>query len=580
MSLKLDAIIELIVTKSGKPKEEVIQLIEAKRKELDGYVTDEGAASLVARELDLDLFEKQETSEIKIQVRDLVAGMSGVSLNLRVQRVFPVRTFTRKQGGEGKVANLLCSDPTGSIRLTMWSQHTKAIEDREIEEGDIIRVINCRVKTGLREQLELHLGVGSRVMLNPPDVDPTEFPEVSLKFTKIANLREGMGDVHVQGTIRAKFRKTTFSRGDGEGVVANLSIGDETGQTRLVLWDEQAEWFDKIEIDDMIRIESGYVRLDRNKVPELHVGRRGRITRHGAATVERSSTSPARTLSLKDVRAGDYVTAVGVVVVANHGIKTFVRKDGSEGKRLVLILADATGQVRAVAWGSAADELSDLTEGTLLRLENAGCRVGLQQELELHINKWTKVKRNPPGLEIESPSLEPIRTMSSESPSQLLSSVTQGNFVTIRGTIVQVFHQRSVYDACPKCSRKVTVDQSVISCPKCGEIPKSVPRIIAQIIIDDGTENMRARFIGVPAERLLGMSGAEAKALVEESGVDEEPIRRAEESLLGREIIVKGRIRLNNYSNELEIAVTSIEEPNAVSEASRLVEELDRGTQA
>jgi predicted house-cleaning noncanonical NTP pyrophosphatase (MazG superfamily) len=44
MSLKLAEIVELIVSKSGKSKEEVAKLIEAKKKELDGYVTDEGAA--------------------------------------------------------------------------------------------------------------------------------------------------------------------------------------------------------------------------------------------------------------------------------------------------------------------------------------------------------------------------------------------------------------------------------------------------------------------------------------------------------------------------------------------------------
>jgi hypothetical protein len=413
-------------------------------------------------------------------------------------------------------------------------------------------------------------------MLNPPDVDAADFPDAALVFTKIASLQEGMSDVHVQGTIKAKYRKTTFNRGETEGVVANLLIGDETGQTRLVLWDEQAEWFEKIELDDIIRVESGYVRLDRSKLPELHVGRRGRITRHGAATVERSGTSPARMLSLKEVKAGEYITALGVIVVANEGIKTFTRKDGSEGKRLVLILADGTGQVRAVAWGSAADELADLTEGTLLRIENAGSRVGLSEELEIHINKWTKVKQNPQGLEIESPSSERVRAADAVATSQLLSNVTQGNQVTIRGTIVQVFHQRSVYDACPKCSRKVTISDAATTCPKCGQISHSVPRIIAQIIIDDGTENMRARFIGAPAEKLLGMTGAEAKAIVQESGKDDEPIRRVEESLLGREIVVSGRVRLNNYSNELEIAVNSCEEPNAVSEAKRLVEEIER----
>ncbi|MFX1491493.1 MAG: DUF2240 family protein, partial [Promethearchaeota archaeon] len=92
MSLKLAEIVDLIVTKSGKSKDEVLKLIEAKKKELNGYVTDEGAASLVARELDLDLFERQPTPELKLTIRDLVAGMTGVSLNLKVLRIYPVRT--------------------------------------------------------------------------------------------------------------------------------------------------------------------------------------------------------------------------------------------------------------------------------------------------------------------------------------------------------------------------------------------------------------------------------------------------------------------------------------------------------
>ena len=201
MPLKLAEIVDLIVSKSGKSKEDVLQLIEAKKKELDGYVTDEGAASLVARELDLDLFESQVTPELKLSVRDLVAGMTGVSINVKVNRIYPVRTFQRKQGGEGQVASIIGNDSTGSIRVTFWNKHTQPIEDHEFDEGDILRVINGRVRTGLRDQLELHLGGGSRIMINPPDVDVKDFPDEVMTFTKIQSLQEGMGDVFVEGEV-------------------------------------------------------------------------------------------------------------------------------------------------------------------------------------------------------------------------------------------------------------------------------------------------------------------------------------------------------------------------------------------
>lgn len=577
MSLKLADIVDLIVTKSGKSKEEVARLIEAKKKELDGYVTDEGAASLVARELDLDLFEKQLSPELKLSIRDLVAGMSGVTLNLRVLRIFPLRTFTRKQGGEGKVASLMGADATGSIRVTFWDTHTKPIEDREIDEGDVIRVINGRVRTGLRDQLEIHLGAGSRMMANPPDIDLQELPNAAVAPVKISSLREGMGDVNVCGTLASKGRKTTFNRGETEGTVASVSVSDETGSTRLVLWDEQADWFDKLEVGDSIRIESGYVRLDRNNTAELHLGRRGRITQT-AGKGPPSSLPLAKVMRLKNLRAGDFGT-VEVTVIANNGVSSFLRRDGREGKRLVLTLADESGQVRAVAWGRAADELADLAKGSILRLENSGCRAGLRQELELHISDSTHVVRNPPGVKIGSPSTELVQVDRIDQPLQWLADVTEGNAATVRGTIVQVGHQRSVYDACPNCSRKVSQGGKKITCPKCGSIPRSEPHLIAIVAVDDGTENMRARLIGAPAEKLLGITGAEAKTIVEESGREDEPVARVEDSLLGREVILSGRIRLNTFSNELELAVAAVQEPKAADVANRLIKELERKVQ-
>ena len=578
MPLKLAEIVDLIVDKSGKSKDEILQMIEEKKKELDGYVTDEGAASLVARELDLDLFERQPTPELKLSIRDLVAGMTGVSLNLKVIRIFPVRTFQRKQGGEGKVASIMGSDSTGSIRVTFWNDHTKPIEDQEFDEGDILRVINGRVRTGLRDQLEIHLGSGSRIMVNPPDVDAKDFPEVAVTLTPLKSLEAGMSDVHVEGVIISKYRVSTFSRGDSEGSVASLALRDETGRTRLVLWDEQSEWFKKLSVNDKIRIESGYVRMDRNNEPELHLGRRGQL-RQLSASDQPPEDHPSEPQALKDLTAGDYPSAVGVIVIENQGVRTFTRRDGQEGKRLVFILADETAKIRAVAWGQAAENLANVEVGTKLLLEEVNCRAGLRHELEIHINESSRVTRNPPNLEIKKPSNDFISSGKSEVPDQILANVTEGNYVTVRGTVVQVIHQKSVYDSCPKCFKKVTISNSSITCPKCGKIQKSEPRLIAKLVIDDGTENIRASLIGDSAEKLFGMSGEEAKSIIEESGNEDEPVRRVEDTLLGKELNLSGRINLNNFSNQLELSVNDVSEADPIETANQLMGDLKRKAQ-
>ncbi len=578
MPLKLAEIVDLIVTKSGKPKEEVLQLIEAKKKELNGYVTDEGAASLVARELDLDLFESQATPELKLTIRDLVAGMTGVSINVKVIRIFPVRTFQRKQGGEGQVASILGNDATGSIRVTFWNKHTQPIEDKEFDEGDILRIINGRVRTGLRDQLELHLGGGSRIMINPPDVDSKDFPDEVISLTKIKALQEGMSDVFVEGEIIVKYRITSFKREDSEGTVANLALRDETGRTRLVLWDEQSDWFNKLSVNDRIRIESGYVRLDQNNEPELHLGRRGRLQQL-SSTSEQPAKQPSKPQLLKDLKPGDYANTVGVIVIENQGLSSFTRRDGQEGKRLVLTLADNSGRVRAVAWGKAAENLADIKNGATLLLAGVSCRSGLRPELELHINESTEVLQNPPDLKIKNPSENFVGTGQTKVPNQVLAKVREGNFVSVRGTIVQIIHQKSVYDSCPKCYKKVSQSNSTITCPKCGKISQSEPRLIAKIVIDDGTENIRASLIGGSAEKLFGIAGSAAKTLITESGNEDEPVRQVEEKLLGKEIVLSGRINLNTFSNELELSVNDVSDADPHEVANQLLDDLKRKVQ-
>jgi len=260
-------------------------------------------------------------------------------------------------------------------------------------------------------------------------------------------------------------------------------------------------------------------------------------------------------------------------------VRTFTRRDGQEGKRLVFILADETAKVRAVAWGQAAEDLADVEVGTKLLLEGVNCRAGLRQELEIHINESSRVTRNPPNLKIKKPSNDFISSGKPEVPDQILANVTEGNFVTVRGTVVQVIHQKSVYDSCPKCFKKVIISNSSITCPKCGKIPKSEPRLIAKLVIDDGTENIRASLIGTSAEKLFGMSGEDAKSIIEESGNEDEPVRRVEDTLLGKELNLSGRINLNNFSNQLELSVNDVSEADPIETANQLLSDLKRKAQ-
>ena len=55
--------------------------------------------------------------------------------------------------------------------------------------------------------------------------------------------------------------------------VADLTITDETGKVKLTLWDDQ---IDKVDVDDTVRIENGYMNSFRGEI-RLNVGRFGKL---------------------------------------------------------------------------------------------------------------------------------------------------------------------------------------------------------------------------------------------------------------------------------------------------------------
>jgi len=55
--------------------------------------------------------------------------------------------------------------------------------------------------------------------------------------------------------------------------VADVIIKDETGTIKLTLWNEQ---IDKVNIDDKVKIENGYIRSFRGEI-QLNVGRYGKL---------------------------------------------------------------------------------------------------------------------------------------------------------------------------------------------------------------------------------------------------------------------------------------------------------------
>ena len=91
---------------------------------------------------------------------------------------------------------------------------------------------------------------------------------------RIGDLRDGMRRVDVQGEITeiGEPRAVNLRSGD-EARVADVTLGDESGQIKLSLWDDQ---IDAVLQGSRVRITNGYTNSFRGEV-RLNVGRYGRL---------------------------------------------------------------------------------------------------------------------------------------------------------------------------------------------------------------------------------------------------------------------------------------------------------------
>jgi hypothetical protein len=259
-------IVEKIVSEKGVSKEEVEEKIEAKIKQLSDLISKEGAAQIVANQYGIKVAEN--VSDKNFKINELPKGVGSVNALGKVVQLFGVRTFNRN-GKEGKVANMIIGDETGTIRLVAWDEGIiSKIEEGSIEEGTILKVRNAYSKLN-NGRNELHLGGKALVEINPDgetigEVQNTVVPErTSAELKSISELKEGMF-VELQGTIVQLFEPRHYmacpecnkkALPDGEGFkcnthgsvdakkspIVNMFFDDGTSNIRIVCFTNQAE---------------------------------------------------------------------------------------------------------------------------------------------------------------------------------------------------------------------------------------------------------------------------------------------------------------------------------------------------
>ncbi|MFA6088877.1 MAG: OB-fold nucleic acid binding domain-containing protein [Candidatus Woesearchaeota archaeon] len=259
-------IISRICDKTGLSSDEVQRRVKDKVSELSDYITEEGAAHIVANELGVKLFESLTG---KFKISKLISGMRSVELDCKVIAKYDAKAFTTKDGREGKVGSVQVSDETGQVRCTLWGSVTDKLS--EINIGDILRIKQAYAKLSNIGRVELHLNDNSEIEINPEGVTVSAsesaasgvvYERKKATRKKIMQLTKNEDNVEICGFVvsvyeprffeidpksgrRVRLRGDKFYNDEGEEVkpgyscVMNVIVDDGSENIRVVCFKNQ-----------------------------------------------------------------------------------------------------------------------------------------------------------------------------------------------------------------------------------------------------------------------------------------------------------------------------------------------------
>jgi len=241
--------------KDLKTKKEFNEEINKIKKETDNLFDEDVSALLIIDELGRNKQNICKISELKQGEEYTVYGT--------ITNIKNTRTFSRKNGSSGRVANLELSDDTGSCGLALWDKDTELVKNKTIQKDTKLKIINGYIKDGFNG-LEINVGKWSLIETNPENT-----PEMNDIKTKKTN--------EITGELVEIEPTKAFFKDNGEfGFVANIKIKNKDGTQLLSLWNEKVKEIQNFKIGDKLEITDIDTR-QKNGKQEYHLNGNGDI---------------------------------------------------------------------------------------------------------------------------------------------------------------------------------------------------------------------------------------------------------------------------------------------------------------
>lgn len=183
------------------------------------------------------------------KIANISEGRRKVNVKGVIDTMYPMSTFQRSDGTQGKVSRMVIEDDTGCISAVFWDE--KAEEAAKGGEGAVVLLMNAKVKKSRSGALELHVDDSANI----------EFSNCLEGVVSVKDLRVGMRVACVEGRVASKPMVRIVTVRGGERVsVASFELEDDSGRVWVSAWRKHAEEVEGLAVDTRVRLKDVYVR--------------------------------------------------------------------------------------------------------------------------------------------------------------------------------------------------------------------------------------------------------------------------------------------------------------------------------
>ncbi|TXT63569.1 MAG: putative replication protein A [Promethearchaeota archaeon] len=570
--MKTDIYIKKIIEETGLTKKKIEDLVNEKKQELKGLISDEGALFIIAKELGVDVKNQNNEliQDIEINVSDITSDMRNITLVGRIREIYRIFKFNRKDGSEGKVGSFLLHDKTGDIRVVLWDEQTDVFKSPGFDINELVKVINSYAKEG-KYGVEIHIGRLGKIILSPEDVNYKNYPKITKEIIPIEEINLSQRSISTKGKVLRVAPINKFERKDGnEGRVGSLHLVDSTGSIRITFWNEDTEKLSEVKKGDNIKISNLNPRQSNfnKREIELFANSNSKIL-HTKEEIDLKGNFVEDIKSLQNME--NIVSFKGIVSTVDN-LKKVTLKSGEEVSLFSFVVSDETDGIRVTLWRDLAEKYSEKIENSQgVYLKNVLLRFSsFYKRKEISFIENSEIE----FIDLKIDQIKEINTKNKREGSSNftrnysnIKEINSSGFFELKGVIVKEINSITVYDACSKCFKKVDNCQ-------CEEIGEVEIRMILNIVIDDGTDTIRCTFIGENAEKLIGEKTEIVSKIVDSPDMDNF-LDKVNQKILGKDILVRGKAKYSDFSNLYEVIVYDFKYLNINNELEHIINKIE-----